>query len=708
VNTDLSLFFNPRSIAIVGASPNPEIITGRTIKYLQKHNYQGVIYPVNPKYNCISGLRCYPSIEALPESPDHVLIIVRADRVMGVLVECAHKKVPFVTIVSSGFAEESIQGREKQEEIRDFARQHNLRVCGPNSQGMVNLRNFATSSFSASLDLPDLLSGPVGFVSQSGAFCYSTFCLAQEYGLGFSYVVSTGNEADLDSCDFIEFMLRQSDINVVASYMEGITDGEKMVRVAELSQQLKKPVIILKVGRSEIGKKAVSSHTGAITGSDRVFSSVCRQFGFLRVEDIGDFFDVASIFLSNRNPVSRRVGVVSTSGGAGVMMVDKLTELGIEIPDLTRSAEHELEKIIPSFGTRNNPVDVTAEVVNNPVSFRTSLEIVAGDPNVDIICVIMTMITGELAEKLAEMLSTFAGNSPKPLVLTWSVPESMAPAGFETIKKARIPLFPTPVRAAKAIAKWIDFLSFDGHGCDSVVTQKTPGFLRRKEEAVSHCRSLGGKFTEQNANKLLSLYEISFPAEEKADSAAAAVSAAKRIGFPVALKILSPDIRHKTDVGGLVLNLHNTVAVAQAYDTMMANVKKYNPAAAIDGVLVQEMVDSGTEVVLGSFTDKQFGPVIMFGLGGIFIETLKDVEYRRAPLSKEEALKMITQIKGYALLQGARNKPAGDLGVLAETLVRFSWLAYDLWHEIEEMEINPLVVLPAGKGVRAVDLLIVG
>lgn len=708
MNTDLSLFFNPGSIAIVGASPNPEIITGRTIKYLQKHNYQGVIYPVNPKYDCISGLKCYSSIEALPESPDHVLIIVRADRVMDVLVECTHKKVPFVTIVSSGFAEESIHGRKKQEDIRDFARQHNLRVCGPNSQGMVNLRNFATSSFSASLDLSDLLSGPVGFVSQSGAFCYSTFCLAQEYGLGFSYVVSTGNEADLDSCDFIEFMLRQSDINVVASYMEGITDGEKLIRVAELSQQLKKPIIILKVGRSEIGKKAVSSHTGAITGSDRVFSSVCRQFGLLRVEDIGDFFDVASIFLSNRNPVSRRVGVVSTSGGAGVMMVDKLTEFNIEIPDLTRSAQQELEKIIPSFGTRNNPVDVTAEVVNNPVSFRTSLEIVAGDPNVDIICVIMTMITGELAEKLAEMLSTFARNTPKPMVLTWSVPESMAPAGFETIKKAHIPLFPTPVRAAKAIARWIDFHSFDGHGCGSVVTQKTPSFLRRKKEAVSHCRSLDGKFTEENVKKLLSLYEISFPAEAKAESAAAAVSAAKRIGFPVALKILSPDIRHKTDAGGLVLNLHNTVAVAQAYETIMVNIKKYHPAAAIDGVLVQEMVGSGMEVILGSFTDKQFGPVIMFGLGGIFVETLKDVEYRRAPLSKEEALKMITQTKGYALLQGARNKPAGDLGVLAETLVRFSWLAYDLRNEIEEMEINPLVVLPAGKGVRAVDLLIVG
>lgn len=698
----LKSFFYPESIAIIGASANLSTISGRPIKYLLKNGYKGRVYPVNPKYDEIAGFKCYPSVRQVPEGVDCAMIIVKAEMVMTVLQQCVEAGVKYAIVVSSGFAEVGEDGREKQRVLSELARDSGIRICGPNCQGMVNVAEGVTACFSSSLEMNRIISGPVGFVSQSGAFGYSTFSLAQEAGVGFKYVVSTGNEADLDACDFMEFMLEDPEIKVVAAYMEGIKDGHKLLQVAEAAKTRGKPVLIMKVGRSEVGKKAVSSHTGALAGSDDIFDSVARQYGLVRIDDIGEFIDLACLFSTDKHPAGGNVAILSTSGGAGVMMADELISVGLGLPELNGETRDKILKVIPSYGSALNPVDMTAEVINNPKVLGGCLNTLSKDDDINIITIIITMVTGELAEKLAVDIRDLAAASEKPVIVVWTAASELVGKAFETLNNAGIPILKTPVRAARAIHKWAGY--YVGlRKADRVETDDQS----IKEKCIKMIELFNGVYTEDNLKKVLELYSIATVREQLAKTSEESVEYAGRIGYPVVLKIVSEDIAHKTEVGGVMMGLQNAHEVNIAFNSILERVGTRCPDARIRGVLVQEMVENGREVILGSINDAQFGPVVMFGLGGIFVEVLKDVVYRKAPFSYEVAQEMISEIKGLALLKGARGQAPSDTEKLARTLVDFSKLVHHLKNIAKEIEINPLLVLPEGQGVKVVDVLLV-
>jgi len=700
---NMGSFLNPKSLAVIGASGKLGTIAGRPIKYLLRHGYPGRLYPVNPNYEEIAGLKCYRTVRELPEAVDNAMVIVRADRVLDILRDCASRGIKNAVVVSSGFAEVGGEGREKQEQLRRLAEETGLRICGPNCQGFINLKDGVLASFSGSLDMHHLRKGGVGFVSQSGAFGYSTFSLALENGIGFKYVVSTGNEVDLDACDFMRYMLEDPDVHLVAGYIEGIRYGEKFVALAKLARKTGKPLVILKVGRTSVGQQAALSHTGAMTGSDAVLDGVCQQYGVLRVRDVEEFFDLAKIFAIRKPAVSRKVGILSTSGGAAVMMADELMELGLSVPELNEGTKGQLRKVVPYFGSVLNPVDVTAEVLNDPRGFRTCLEVLAADPEIGAIGVIITMVTGALAERLAEDIRAVNASSPKPIVAAWPMAGELAGTAFEILEEAGVPFFKTPVRAARALARWTDYRLAQ----TPAISEMAPGCSSpMRSEALAVLEQVRSENTEYHVKRLLSLYGIPVVKEFVATSAEDAVRAAAEIGYPVALKILSPQIRHKTESGGVRLGLRNPDEVRGAYEDILASVRWLNPEARTTGVLVQEMVTGGFEVILGGTNDPQFGPVIMFGSGGVLVELLRDTVYRLPPLTYSEALDLLKRFRGAPILGGFRGRPALDEAALAEALVRFSELVSDLSAHIREVEINPLVVLEKGRGVRALDALL--
>jgi len=434
VSEKLDSFFKPSSIAIIGASQNLDSISGRPMKYLRMHGYKGEVYPINPKYQEIGGYKCYGSLKDTPVVPELVMIIIRAELVITFLKECVTRGCKNIIIVSSGFAENSPEGKLMQAEIQELARENGLLICGPNSQGMANLKEGVTATFSAAMEMENLSVGPLGFASQSGAFGYSTFCLGQDEKIGFTYIVATGNEAGVGLLDFMEFMLRDPDVRMVAGYAEGIRDGNQFKQVAELSLQQSKPVMLMKVGRSEVGKRAAMSHTAALAGNDRIFDGICRQYGVLRADNIYDIFDASKLFFQFKKlPDGKRVAIVSTSGGAGVMMVDKCVELGLEVPEFPDTTRENLARVVPSLGTTQNPVDVSAQIISMPDAFKKAMRIILAQDCVDVLAILVTMAVGLRAEELAMDIAEVAATAEKPILVSWSVSRALAGEAFDVL-----------------------------------------------------------------------------------------------------------------------------------------------------------------------------------------------------------------------------------------------------------------------------------
>ncbi len=706
-------FFSPRSIAILGASANLSSISGKPLRFLQEHGYQGEVYPVNPKYEEIAGVKCYPSILAIPGSVDAALIAVNYKRVPGMIEECIQKGVKFVTIFSSGFAETGAEGQKLQQQIVQLAREAGMRVLGPNCQGMVNLTEGIVGGFSASLEIKPLLAGPTGFVTQSGALGYSIFNLAQEAGVGFSYIVSSGNESDLHSLDFIEYMLEDEVTRMVVAYLEGIKDGEQFVRLANRALEVGKPLVVLKVGRSEIGQKAAASHTASLTGSDAVYDAFFKQKGIIRVDDIEGIIDIAGLLQRVKKiPQGKGLGIITTSGGAGILVADEAEALELDVPALDAKTKKVIMDIIPAYGSALNPVDVTAQVINEAEDFLKVLQVMVDNPDINALVIVITMITGASGQQMARDIVRMSHLTDKPLVVAWTAGDRLMRDSLEILREGQVACFKSPVRAVRALGALMNYGSFREKSLsrDERETLKPADkqvLTAAKEAAKEILTQSEDTLTEYQSKKLLACYAIPVTKEEVATSQEQAVSIAESIGYPVALKIDSPDVPHKTEAGGLKLHIKGQKEVEVAYQEILDNVKQYSPKARINGVLVQEMVSGGTEVIVGVNNDSDFGPTVMFGLGGIFVEILKDVSLRVAPVSKEEALEMIREIKGFKVLDGARGKPKADIESLAEVLVKVSRLALDLKEEIAEMDINPLLVLPQGQGVKVADALVI-
>jgi len=702
---NLHPLLNPNSVALIGVSRDPSRIGGRILKYLKQHGYGGRILPVNPKYEEIAGEKCYPSLASIPFEIDVALVAVPEESVPSVLEEAGKKGVKSAIIYSAGFSELGAKGESKQQRIKQVAQAYGMSVCGPNCVGIIGVHNKTAMSFSQVLDLPRLIPGEIAFISQSGALGGAVLNRVQDAGIGISHFISTGNEAVLESSDFIEYLLDDPCTSVIMALIEGIRDGAKLLRVADLAVKKGKPIVVMKVGRTEAGGKAASSHTGSMTGSDAVYEAVFRQKGIIRVEEIEDLYLTASVLAKCPRPRGNRVGIITTTGGGGVILTDKLVEMGMRLPELSPQTVKSLGEAAATFGVIKNPLDLTAQVVNDPLLFPKSVETMVRDENLDLVIVAIAMVAGERSRERASYIVQAAHSTDKPLV-TWWAAGSLSSPGTKTLEESRVPLFLSPERCVKALSALVRYSRFlEASRAEETRTAPVlPSDRLRPEELF---KISGRVVTEDEGKRILSSYAVPVAEEGLGKDPEEIKTIASRIGYPVALKVVSPQIQHKTEAGGLKLNIRNEEDLDKAYEEILENVKRISPGAEVRGMLVQEMVPPGREVIIGVTRDPQFGPMVMFGLGGIFVEVLKDVSLRHAPLEEKDAWEMIREIRGHKILEGARGEKRSDLESIVRVLMAVSKMAVDLGEIFSEIDINPLVVYPGKGGIKAIDCLFV-
>ena len=688
---------NPKSVAIVGATPRMQY-GGRMLNAMLKAKDNIRIYPVNPRYEEIMDTKAYPSISDLPESPDLVGIVVPYNHVLDVLKESKEKGAKSAIVISSGFSERGDDARhDLQGELGEFARESGIRICGPNCLGLANVRDniWATASSRGA----DGLTGPIGLVCQSGASAFGPFLTrAVEEGIGLSHIISTGNEADLDFCDFARYLLDDDGVRVIAGFIEGFKDGRKFTELAKLAAERGKPIVLIKIGRSDLGTRAARSHTAALTGEDAVYDEIFSQYGVTRVQDYDELLEVAQLLAQLPKPQRSGISVVSHSGGISSLTADMCGQAGLDLPVLTQKAEDGINDILKGFGWAANPSDVTGFA--NSDSFPDIMGHMINEPEVGNLVVASAGGDAQAAQVIA-----LRDSSSKGIAFLWTGTRG-ATDGLNKLKEANIPVFYVPDKLALGLKtlvayhEWRDTRLADGFG-------EASDMNRRQTEKLAEFKSLGrSTFTEFESKQLISAWGVSTTQESIATTADEAAQMAAGIGFPVAIKIDSPDILHKTEAGGLKLGINNEEEARAAFTEVLDNAKQYNPNAKINGTLVQEMVSGGTEFIVGVSYDSQLGPILLFGTGGVMVEVYNDVALRQCPITPSEARGMIKQVRGSRLLEGFRGAPKGDIDALVSTLVNISNLAVHLDGNLSELDINPLMVLSEGNGVKAADALV--
>lgn len=701
--TNWTRFYSPRSVAVIGATDDTRRFGGRLMRQIVKFGYGGRILPVNPKRTELNGLKCYPSVSALPETPDHVGVVVGADKVASVLRECHAIGVQCATVFSAGFAETgSEQGRQLQDELVQFTRDTGLRVMGPNCNGPVNFID--RFSFSAGYAVSSLSepAGNVGLVSQSGGLGQTNVMWrAIKAGVHMSYQASCGNEADLSVVDFARFMLEGEETDVVMMALEAIRDGRAFLDLAQYAAEREKPLIVLKFGITEAGRQAAASHTGAITGSDDVFSAVCRQYGVIRVEDCNELYEQAIVLRRKKLPKGRHAASMSLSGGNVVQMADAGTHLGLSWPGYTQATDARLGELIPGYGKVGNPTDMTSLATGQPEIFRKAMEIISEDDNVDVMIPVFTFAPRADLEHAARL----SRDAAKPLVLLVTGGCHDDPSlTVDSLVAVGASAYRNTVDTLRYVRTAIGYREFLESRRAQSPLQRPPG-LEQGTVAAALAAAGARTLTEREAKGLLAQYGLPVPQEFLATSADAAAMHARAINGPVALKVESADIAHKTEAGAIRLDVSGEAAVKKAYAAVRAAALAYKPGARIAGVLVQEMVPRGVEMMLGIVRDPVFGPLLAVGMGGIYVEVLRDISYRVPPVDAPTARDMLVELRGYQMLEGVRGMAPADIDALVDCIVRLSWLAHDHGDVIRELDVNPLTVL--GEGARVVDALLV-
>lgn len=689
---------NPASIAVVGATARLQY-GGRFLQGALRASEKVKVYPVNPRYQELMGVKCYPSLRELPDSPDLVGIIVPYDRVMSILEECVEVGAGSAIVISAGFAERGTQeGGQLQGKIGELARRSGMRVCGPNCLGVANLK--ANVWASAAPSGAEGISGSVALVSQSGASAFGPFLSgAVDRGIGYSYIVSTGNEADLGSADFVRYLLDDADTKAIACFVEGFKDGRQFQEVARMALERGKPIVLIKVGRSDLGARAARSHTAALTGSDEVQDAVFKQFGVVRVEGYDELLEVSQLLAYSPAPEAEGVSVVSHSGGIGSLTADKCGQMGLHLPELREGTREALSDVLQGFGWAANPADVTG--LASSQSFPRIMELMINEPEVGAL-----VVASGLGDDQARQVIELRKRTRKAIAFLWTGSQS-ATEGLDLLKESNIPLFYQPEGLARGLRGLLEFHHRQRVYLKNGLPQAEAMSKEQKEE-LGVMSSLGRQaLTEYEAKRLISRWGIPAVVERRATSRDEAADAAEKIGYPIVLKVESPDILHKTDDGLVCLNICSEQELDQAYEDLMGSVHSRHPAAEVLGVLVQEMVRGGTEVIVGVSRDPQFGPVLMFGMGGVFVEVYRDVAFRVCPITRQDALEMVEEVKGAKVLKGYRGGPPADLDALVDVLLRASSLAVNLGDALTELDINPLAVLPQGQGVKALDALVV-
>lgn len=688
--TSLRDLLSPTAVAVIGASDDPTRIGGRPIAYMLKNGFKGAILPVNPKRETVQGLAAVPSVADLTQNIDYAIVAVPAPAVNDAIRAAAKKGAKACLVFSSGFAEADAAGAAMQRDMAAIAKETGIRIIGPNCLGAFDARSGFLASFTATIDRMAPEPGPLAVASQSGAYGSHIYMVARLRGLMVGKLITTGNEVDVDVAETIRLFAEDDEVHTIAAYIEGAKDGPALIEALETARAERKPVIVMKVGRSQAGAKAASSHTAALAGEDAIYSAILKQYGAYRARSTEEMLDIAYACRPRVFPRGRKLGLVTISGGAGVLMCDAAEEFGLETPPMPEAAQKELKARLP-FASPRNPVDVTAQAFNDMSLVEANMRIMLDQGGYDSILAFWTSVAGapSIADKLiAAVQSGSAGHEDRLMVQSLVAPPEIV-ARYEA---EGYPVFEDPTRAVAAIAA----LTFFGMG-----------FARSKTEPPAPMPPAtlpDGALGEREAKAVLAAAGLDVVEDTLARSAAEAESAALAFGGRVAMKIASPDILHKTEAGGVALNL-TPREVPSAYTLMLGRAATLAPGARIDGVLISPMVEGGVECILGAKIDPVFGPVVMVGLGGVFTEVMKDVAFRRAPIDRDEARMMIGELKGIALLKGARGAAPANLDALAAAVSNLSRFAAANAHQIESVELNPVRALP--DRAVALDALIV-
>jgi acetyl coenzyme A synthetase (ADP forming)-like protein len=693
----LEPFFHPQSVAVIGASRDPEKLGYAVLANLQDGGYPGPLYPVNPKADEILGWKAYPSVLDIPDPVDLAVIVIPYRFVPAVLEQCGQKGIPAVVVISAGFREAGREGLEREYELIETARRYDLRLIGPNCLGVIDTSTPLNATFAAGMPP----AGPMAFMSQSGALGTAVLDMAMAGRIGFSKFASLGNKADVSEIDLLEAWGDDPDSRVILIYVEGLPDGQKFIQVARRVTR-HKPVVAIKSGVTASGSRAVSSHTGSLAGSEAAYKAAFRQAGVVRATSMEALFDYARAFAYQPLLQGDRVGIVTNAGGPGILATDALERTGLEIPRLSHGTVEALTDYLPGAASAANPVDVLGDALAD--RYRHAIRLVLDDPIVDGLIVIVTPQAMTEIEETAHAVGQMARESDKP-VLGCFMGEARIEAGIDVLSQYGVPNYPFPERAAAALAAMSAYRRerehpvFEPEPCTTCIPLVRELFDRVRSEGRV---SIG----DAEAWTVLECYGFTVPRSRLAKTPDEAIEIAEEIGYPVVMKVASPDILHKTDVGGVKLDLRSAEDVRDAFDLIVYRAGRYVPGARIWGCQVQQMVSGGREVLVGMSRDPQFGPLVAFGLGGIYVEALKDVAFRVAPFSRQEAEEMIREIRSYPLLEGVRGEPPADHEAMVDALIRISRLVTD-FPEIVELDINPLMVFEEGRGAVAIDMRLV-
>lgn len=694
----LDTFFSPGSIAIIGASRDDKKIPGLLLTFLRRNGFAGEIFPVNPAYDSIGDLGCFASVAAIGKPVDLAIVIIPARAVLGALQECAAAGVKNAIVISSGFAEEGGESAGMQAEIAELAKRTGMRISGPNAEGYYNEPQRIAATFSPTVDVrpdaPRLLASQrrVGIVAQSGGIGFAIYNRAKAMGVAVSKVISTGNESDLAAGEFLDYLVQDDATDVILMFIEGIRDPQMFAAAARRAAETGKPVIVIKVGRSGAGERAAASHTASLAGWTAAYDAVFAKYGFVVCNDLDEAVAIAAAFAAAPLPRGDRVAVVTVSGGAGAWVADALAGEGLQIPELAASMQEKVRALIPSYGSARNPVDITAQAVHSG-GLQKVIELLEQSSDIDAIVVVVSLASETRIPVKADEIKPLIDAQRKPILFfTYTLPSQFARTEL----------------AASGIVAFSGITSL-GRAVSQLVKRSRYALAPQVEAHPSRLETpVPARLSEHESKALLRNAGVDVPQEILVRDKAALAAALSTTGFPVAMKIQSRDIPHKSEAGGVQVNIRDADEAAVAYDALIGNARRFNSAAGVQGVLVGPMAGQGVEMIIGTINDPTFGPIIMTGLGGIATELFRDVVYRPAPVSEAEAAAMVAELKSAALLDGFRGAVKADKDALTKLIARISLLAAELKDSVSEIEINPARVHEEGKGVTIVDALITG
>lgn len=693
----LEALYCPTSVAVIGASSDETKLGHAVLKNVLESGYGGEIYAINPRGGEILGVQAYQSVKDVPGNVDMAVIVVPERVVASVLEECGQKGVNGAVVITAGFREVGGEGLKKERELIEIVRRYDMRMLGPNCLGVIDTICPLNATFARGMPKQ----GEIAMMSQSGALLLAIHDWAIGEGVGFSRFVSLGNKADIDETDILQLWDDDPHTKVIVAYLEGITDGPEFMKIAEHVGR-ETPVVAIKAGTSDAGARAVSSHTGTLAGSERAYDTAFKQAGITRADSVEELFQYAHAFSESPPIAGDRIAVVSNAGGAAIMATDALDRAKLRLASFQRETIEFLQRELPPGSNALNPVDVRGDADDD--RYRMALDTVLRDENVDGVIAILIPQALTKVQETARVIADVVSQHDKP-VLSCFMGKNLAQKGVQVLREARIPNYNYPEPAVKAMKAMVDRWNW---------LQRPPReierFVVRQEQVqqvLAAVREQGRlKVGDAESRQILEAYGIAIPRSELARDQDHAVAIAEEIGYPVVMKIASPDILHKTDIGGVKLNLMSAGDVRDAFDLLMYRAGRYMPQAEVWGTLVQEMVPQGREVLIGINRDPQFGPLLVLGLGGIYVEVLKDISFRIAPIARWEAAAMIDELKTSPLLRGQRGESPSDLEAIIDCTLRVSQLAMD-FPEIVELDINPLMVQEQGKGAVALDMRLV-